>query len=65
MRRIHASALLIALLFGTHVFGQLDKIVRGTDRFSNSTGRLIFLTGIGRQGGGFDSHVRGELCVND
>jgi tetratricopeptide (TPR) repeat protein len=27
MRRIHASALLIALLFGTHVFGQLDKIV--------------------------------------
>ena len=46
-------------------FSQLDKIVRGTDRFSNSTGRLIFLTGIGRKGGGFDSHVRGELCVND
>ena len=33
--------------------------------FSNSTGRLIFLTGIGRQGGGFNSHVRGELCVNE
>ena len=46
-------------------FSQLDKIVRGTDRFSNSTGRLIFLSGIGRQGGGFDSHVRGELCVSD
>jgi len=46
-------------------FSQLDKVVKGTDRFSNSTGRLIFLTGIGRQGGGFDSHVRGELCVND
>jgi hypothetical protein len=46
-------------------FSQLDKIVGGTDRFSNSTGRLIFLTGIGRQSGGFDSHVRGELCVND
>ena len=46
-------------------FSQLDKIVRGTDRFSNSTGRLIFLSGIGRQGGGFDSHARGELCVNE
>jgi hypothetical protein len=46
-------------------FSQLDKIVKGTDRFSNSTGRLIFLTGIGRQGGGFDSHARGELCVNE
>jgi hypothetical protein len=32
-------------------FSQLDKIVKGTDRFSNSTARLIFLTGIGRQGG--------------
>ena len=46
-------------------FSQLDKIVKGTDRFSNSTGRLIFLIGIGRQGGSFDSHVRGELCVNE
>lgn len=46
-------------------FSQLDKIVKGTDRFSNSTGRLIFLTGVGRQGGGFDSHARGEVCVND
>ncbi|QOG22525.1 MULTISPECIES: hypothetical protein [Bradyrhizobium] len=46
-------------------FSQLDKIVKGTDRFSNSTGRLIFLTGIGRQAGGFDSHARGELCVNE
>ena len=46
-------------------FSQLDKIVKGTDRFSSSTGRLIFLTGIGRQGGGFDSHARGELCVNE
>jgi hypothetical protein len=46
-------------------FSQLDKIVKGTDRFSNSTGRLIFLTGIGRQGGGFESHARGELCVNE
>ena len=46
-------------------FSQLDKIVKGTDRFSNSIGRLIFLTGIGRQGGGFDSRVRGELCVNE
>src|SRR5437763_1957855 len=27
MRRIHASALLIVLLFGTHAFSQLDKIV--------------------------------------
>jgi len=25
-------------------FSQLDKIVKGTDRFSNATGRLIFLT---------------------
>ena len=49
----------------SQAFSQLDKIVKGTDRFSNSTGRLIFLTGIGRQGGGFDSHVRGELCVNE
>ena len=49
----------------SQVFSQLDKIVKGTDRFSNSTGRLIFLTGIGRQSGGFDSHVRGELCVNE
>jgi hypothetical protein len=46
-------------------FSQLDKIVKGTDRFSKSAGRLIFLAGIGRQGGGFDSHVRGELCVNE
>jgi hypothetical protein len=46
-------------------FSQLDKIVKGTDRFSNSTGRLIFLTGIGRQGGGFDTYARGELCVNE
>lgn len=46
-------------------FSQLDKIVKGTDRFSNSIGRLIFLTGIGRQGGGFDTHARGELCVNE
>ena len=50
---------------GSQAFSQLDKIVKGTDRFSNSTGRLIFLTGIGRQNGGFDSHVRGELCVNE
>jgi len=49
----------------SQAFSQLDKIVKGTDRFSNSTGRLIFLTGIGRQGGGFDSHARGELCVNE
>jgi hypothetical protein len=49
----------------SQAFSQLDKIVKGTDRFSNSTGRLIFLTGIGRQGGGFDSQARGELCVND
>ncbi len=46
-------------------FSQLDKIVKGNDRFSNSTGRLIYLTGIGRQGGGFDSHARGELCVSE
>jgi hypothetical protein len=46
-------------------FSQLDKIVKGTDRFSNSTGRLVFLTGIGRQGGGLDSQARGELCVNE
>ncbi|UPK01793.1 hypothetical protein [Bradyrhizobium sp. 170] len=50
---------------GSQAFSQLDKIVSGTDRFSNTTGRLIFLIGIGRQGGGFDSHVRGELCVNN
>jgi len=49
----------------SQAFSQLDKIVKGTDRFSNSTGRLIFLTGIGRQGGGFDSRARGELCVNE
>jgi hypothetical protein len=49
----------------SQAFSQLDKIVKGTDRFSNSTGRLIFLTGIGRQGGGFDTHARGELCVNE
>jgi hypothetical protein len=49
----------------SQAFSQLDKIVKGTDRFSNSTGRLISLTGIGRQGGGFNSHVRGELCVNE
>jgi hypothetical protein len=49
----------------SQAFSQLDKIVKGTDRFRNSTGRLIFLTGIGRQGGGFDSHARGELCVNE
>jgi hypothetical protein len=49
----------------SQAFSQLDKIVKGTDRFSNSTGRLIFLTAIGRQGGGFDSHARGELCVNE
>jgi len=46
-------------------FSQLDKIVKGTDRFSNSAGRLIFLTGIGRQGGGFDAQGRGELCVDE
>ena len=49
----------------SQAFSQLDKVVKGTDRFSNSTGRLIFLTGVGRQGGGFDSHARGELCVNE
>jgi len=49
----------------SQAFSQLDKIVKGTDRYSNSTGRLIFLTGVGRQGGGFDSHARGELCVNE
>jgi hypothetical protein len=49
----------------SQAFSQLDKIVKGTDRFSNSTGRLIFLIGIGRQGGGFDSQARGELCVNE
>jgi hypothetical protein len=49
----------------SRAFSQLDKIVKGTDRFSNSTGRLIFLTGISRQGGGFDSQGRGELCVNE
>ncbi|MEH2614367.1 hypothetical protein [Bradyrhizobium sp. AZCC 1693] len=49
----------------SQAFSQLDKIVEGTDRFSNSIGRLIFLNGIGRQGGGFDSHVRGQLCVNE
>ena len=49
----------------SQAFSQLDKIVKGTDRFSNSTARLIFLTGVGRQGGGFDSHARGELCVNE
>jgi hypothetical protein len=43
-------------------FSQLDKIVKGTGRFSNSTGRLIFLTGKGQQGGGFDTHAHGELC---
>jgi hypothetical protein len=46
-------------------FSQLDRIVKGIGRFSNSTGRLIFLTGVGRQGGGFESHARGELCVNE
>jgi hypothetical protein len=46
-------------------FSQLDKIVKATELFSNSTGRLIFLAGIGRQGGGFDAHARGELCVNE
>ena len=49
----------------SQAFSQLNKIVNGTDRFSNSTGRLIFLTGSGRQGGGLDSHARGELCVNE
>jgi hypothetical protein len=49
----------------SRAFSQLDKILEGTDRFSNSAGRLIFLIGIGRQGGGFNSHVRGELCVNE
>jgi hypothetical protein len=49
----------------SQAFSQLDRIVKGTDRFSNSTGRLIFLTGVGRQGGGFESHARGELCVNE
>ena len=29
----------------SQAFSQLDKIVKGTDRFSNATGRLIFLTG--------------------
>jgi hypothetical protein len=48
----------------SQAFSQLDKIVKGYDRFSNSTGRLIFLTGIGQQGG-FDSYARGELCVNE
>jgi hypothetical protein len=49
----------------SQAFSQLDKISKGTDRFSNSAGRLIFLTGISRQGGGFDSHGRGEFCVNE
>jgi hypothetical protein len=49
----------------SRAFSQLDKIVKGTDRFSNSTGRLIFLTGIIRQGDGFDPRARGELCVNE
>lgn len=49
----------------SQAFSQLDKIVKGTERFSNSAGRLIFLTGVGRQGGGFDSQARGELCVNE
>jgi hypothetical protein len=49
----------------SQAFSQLDKIVKETDRFSNSTGRLIFLTGVVRQGGGFESHARGELCVNE
>ena len=49
----------------SQAFSQLDKVVKGTGRFSNSTGRLIFLTGIGRQGGGFVSRARGELCLNE
>jgi hypothetical protein len=44
-------------------FSQLDQITGGTGKFTNSKGRLIFITGAGGGDTGFKCNVRGELCL--
>ncbi len=44
-------------------FGQLDRIAGGTGKFTESKGRLIFITATGGGDAGFKSYVRGELCL--
>jgi hypothetical protein len=39
-------------------FSQLNRITNGTEKFTESKGRLIFITAIR-----FNSYVRGELCL--
>lgn len=42
-------------------FSQLDRIVGGTGKFSNTKDRFIFVMGTGNDAG-FTTHVRGDLC---
>ena len=44
-------------------FSQLDQITGGTGKFTDTKGRLIFITGIGGGDAGFKSNVHGELCL--
>lgn len=45
-------------------FSQLDRVTGGTGKFAGAKGRHIFTTATGGGGAGFQSHVRGELCLN-
>jgi hypothetical protein len=45
-------------------FSQLDRVTGGTGKFAGAEGSHIFITGTGGGEAGFQSHVRGELCLN-
>jgi hypothetical protein len=44
-------------------FSQLDQITSGTGKFTDSKGRLIFITCAGGGEAGFKCNIRGELCL--
>jgi hypothetical protein len=44
-------------------FSQLDQITGGTGKFTDSKGRLIFITCAGGGEAGFKCNIRGELCL--
>jgi hypothetical protein len=44
-------------------FSQLDRITNGTGKFTESKGRVIFITATGGGDAGYKSYVRGELCL--
>jgi len=48
---------------GDGTFAQFDRLVGGTGRFEGATGTLYFF-GVGNEdGSGFESAVRGEVCL--